>query len=69
MILICMVPVLMNMSGVYFKTEAFLRGKLIAKADGQYVVDFSKSVRNTPIIDTRSDFKKYKIRSNQCEEL
>lgn len=65
-LLVCKLLVTVNGGGIPFLVETNTEGKMIRESAENYLVDFSKGVKDYALVGKPSDYKKVLISKDKC---
>ena len=65
-LLICKLLVTIDGGGIPFLVQTDTEGKLIKESNENYLIDFSKGVKNYTLVGKPSDYSKVLISKDKC---
>ncbi len=67
--IICLLNVIVSAEGLPWRVEIPVKGRLIAKSDNMYLIDFTHDIKRMQLFGNPEEYKAELIRPLKCEKL
>lgn len=69
MLVMCSIVLAVNVQGLTFVNRVDVQGKVLSENDTKYLVNFSKGVKEYPIVGQPSNYSKILVNKSECVEM